>query len=106
MTVLTKAEKDSRIVERIFENRFGIADELNRLGADIKVKDRQAYITGSRSLCGHTVKASDLRQGAALVVAGMISKGYTTVTDISYIERGYEDIVRDLQGVGVQISYV
>jgi UDP-N-acetylglucosamine 1-carboxyvinyltransferase len=52
------------------------------------------------------VKASDLRQGAALVVAGMISKGYTTVTDISYIERGYEDIVRDLQGVGVQISYV
>jgi UDP-N-acetylglucosamine 1-carboxyvinyltransferase len=106
MTVLTKAEKDSRIVERIFENRFGIADELNRLGADIKVKDRQAYITGGRSLCGHTVKASDLRQGAALVVAGMISKGYTTVTDISYIERGYEDIVRDLQGVGVQISYV
>jgi UDP-N-acetylglucosamine 1-carboxyvinyltransferase len=52
------------------------------------------------------VKALDLRQGAALVVAGLCSKGYTTVTDIGYIERGYENIVRDLQNVGVDIAYV
>ncbi len=52
------------------------------------------------------MKATDLRQGAALVVAGLISKGYTTITDISYIERGYEDIVRDLHCLGVDIAYV
>lgn len=106
ITVLLKAVENSSVTETVFENRFGIVKELNRLNADIKVKNQTATIMGNRSLQGHTVKATDLRQGAALVIAGLISKGYTTVTDISFIERGYEDIVKDLQKVGAQISYI
>lgn len=106
LTVLLKAAQDSSVTETVFENRFSIVKELEKLNADVQVKEQRALIKGSVKLQGHTVKATDLRQGAALVVAGLISKGYTTVTDISYIERGYEDIVRDLQCVGVDITYI
>lgn len=106
ISVLSKADMDSKVTEGIFENRFGIVDELVKLGADISVKGRTVFVKGSKGLQGHTVKACDLRQGAALVVAGVISKGYTTITNIGYIERGYEDIVRDLQQLGVTITYV
>lgn len=106
LTVLLKAEQESSVTETIFENRFGITKELEKLGADIQIKGQTALLRGGAGLQGHTVKATDLRQGAALVVAGVISKGYTTVTDISYIERGYEDIVRDLRSVAVEIAYV
>lgn len=106
LTVLLKAEGNSSVEEKVFEKRLGIVNELKKLNADIRVKEHTAYIFGGNKLQGHTIKATDLRQGAALVVAGLISKGYTTVTNISYIERGYEDIVRDLQGVGVTITYV
>ena len=106
LTVLSKAKRDSSVEETVFENRFGIVSELEKLGAEITVKGQRAEIKGNAELQGHTVKAADLRQGAALVAAGLISKGYTTVTNISYIERGYEDIVRDLQCVGVDIAYI
>lgn len=106
MTVLTKACDDSSLTETVFEKRFHIVDELIKLGAVIEVDGQKAYIKGGSHMQGHTVKATDLRQGAALVVAGLLSRGFTTVTDISYIERGYEDIVRDLRGVGVQIDYI
>ncbi|MDE6433670.1 MAG: UDP-N-acetylglucosamine 1-carboxyvinyltransferase [Lachnospiraceae bacterium] len=106
MTVLVNALNDSRLTETIFENRFQIVTELVKLGASIEVTGDSANIKAGCRLQGHTVKATDLRQGAALVVAGLMSRGFTTVTDISYIERGYEDIVRDLQGVGVKIFYV
>ncbi|MDO5155696.1 MAG: UDP-N-acetylglucosamine 1-carboxyvinyltransferase [Eubacteriales bacterium] len=106
MTVLTKSEKDSSLMEHVFEKRLGIAQDLNQLGASIRVNGREAKIEGGNSLTGHTVRATDLRQGAALVVAGLMSKGYTTITDISHIERGYEDIVGDLRKVGADISYV
>lgn len=106
LTVLVKAEQDSSVMETVFENRFGIAEELEKLGARIQIKGQTAFLQGNAVLQGHTVRAKDLRQGAALVVAGLISSGYTTITDISFIQRGYEDIVRDLQGVGVEIAYV
>lgn len=106
LTVLLKAVQDSSVTETVFENRFSIVKELEKLNADVQVKEQRAFIKGNVKLQGHTVRATDLRQGAALVVAGLISKGYTTVTDISYIERGYEDIVRDLQCVGVDITYI
>lgn len=106
LTVLLKAEGRSSVTEKVFENRLGIVEELKKLNAEIKVKDRVAFIEGNVNLQGHTVRATDLRQGAALVIAGLICKGYTTITNISYIERGYEDIVRDLQGIGVAIAYV
>lgn len=106
MAVLAKAVQDSSVTETVFENRFSIVKELEKLNAKIQIKEQKALIKGNIKLQGHTVKATDLRQGAALVVAGLISKGYTTITDISYIERGYEDIVRDLHCVGVDIAYV
>lgn len=106
ITVLLRAGQDSSVTETVFENRFGIAKELAKLDAEIDIKGQTAFIKGNAKLQGHTVKAADLRQGAALVIAGLICKGYTTVTDISYIERGYEDIVRDLQSVGVEVTYV
>lgn len=106
LAVLLKSDRNSTITETVFENRFGIVKELEKLGADVQVKGQTAALQGNAALQGHTVKATDLRQGAALVAAGLISKGYTTVTDISYIQRGYEDIVRDLQCLGVEIAYV
>ncbi|MGN0155457.1 MAG: UDP-N-acetylglucosamine 1-carboxyvinyltransferase [Lachnospiraceae bacterium] len=106
VTVLLKAEADSSVTETVFENRFSIAGELEKLNAKIQIKNQKVMISGNGKLQGHTVRAKDLRQGAALVVAGLISRGYTTITDISYIERGYEDIVRDLQNVGVEITYI
>lgn len=106
MAVLVKALEDSMLTETVFENRFQIVKELEKLGAVIEVKDRDVFIKAGHRLQGHTVKSTDLRQGAALVAAGLVSHGFTTITDVSYIERGYEDIVRDLQGVGVMISYI
>lgn len=106
IAVLLKAGGNSSVTETVFENRFGIVKELAKLDAEIDIKGQTAFIKGNAKLQGHTVKAADLRQGAALVIAGLICKGYTTVTDISYIERGYEDIVRDLQNVGVEVMYV
>lgn len=106
LTVLLRADKDSSVTETVFENRFGIVKELVKLDAQIEIKGQTAFIKGNAKLQGHTVRAADLRHGAALVIAGLICKGYTTVTDISYIERGYEDIVRDLQNVGVEVTYV
>lgn len=106
LTVLLKASGESSVKETVFENRFGIVKELKKLDADIRLNGRTVFVKESARLQGHTVRATDLRQGAALVIAGLICKGYTTVTDISYIERGYEDIVRDLQNVGVEVTYV
>ncbi len=106
VSVLLKATETSSVMETIFENRFSIVSELKKLQADIRIKDKEIIIRGGTSLQGHTVKATDLRQGAALVAAGLISKGYTTITDTSYIERGYEDIVGDLGGLGATIKYI
>ena len=79
---------------------------MKRLGGRLSQKENCVYIHHSDCLHGHTVKATDLRQGAALVVAGVLCCGYTTVTDIGYIERGYEDIVRDLQNLHVNAEYI
>lgn len=106
ISVLLGAQGESSVTETVFDNRFGIVGELQKLEAAVEVVEQKAVIHGGGKLQGHTVKAADLRQGAALVVAGLMSKGYTTITNISYIQRGYEDIVKDLQNVGVQITYI
>lgn len=104
--VLLCAKGESKIMETVFEKRFSVVTELAKLEADIKIKDGVIVIRGGKPLHGHTVKAADLRQGAALVIAGLLSKGYTTITDIGYIERGYEDIVGDLKNLGAEIAYI
>lgn len=106
IAVLTKAAGQSSVTEKIFENRFSIVPELQKLGADIQVKGQTVIIHGGKKLQGHTLKATDLRQAAALVVAGILSSGYTTITDTIYIERGYEDIIKDLSNIGVEIAYI
>lgn len=106
VAVLTRAEGRSIVQETVFEKRLAIVPELLKLHANIETEEQNVIIRGGTALEGHTVKATDLRQGAALVIAGMLSKGYTTITDISYIERGYEDIVTDLKGLGIEIMYI
>lgn len=106
IAVLTKSEVVSRIEETIFENRLSIIKELTKLGAIFDVSDRVVRTRGDCRLFGNMLVATDLRQGAALVVAGMLSEGKTLVSNTMYIARGYENIVGDLQKLGANIEYV
>ena len=105
-TVLTLANGNSTVTESIFENRFKYVDELNRMGAIVKVEANAAFITGVGELQGAEVSAPDLRAGAALVIAGLSANGFTIVNDIVYVKRGYERFVEKLQGLGAVIKTV
>lgn len=104
--LLALSEGTSTITESIFENRFKYVDELNRMGSDIKVEGNTAIINGIAGLMGAQVTAPDLRAGAALVIAGLAADGITTVEDIVYILRGYEDFAAKLRGLGGIIDVV
>lgn len=101
--MLTVAKGTSIITENIFENRFKYTQELNRLGANIMVEGKTAIVKGKRRLYGATVKATDLRGGASLVLAGMVAKGVTNVKDIKYVQRGYERLEEKLSNLGAKI---
>ena len=103
---LTLAEGTSIVTESIFENRFKYADELSRMGANIKVEGNTAIIDGVEKLTGARVSAPDLRAGAALVIAGLAAEGFTVVDDIVYIQRGYENFEEKLRSLGAQIERV
>ena len=104
--VLGIAQGTSTVTESIFENRFKYVDELTRMGADINVESNIAIINGVKNYTGARVSAPDLRAGAALVIAGLSAEGITTVDDIYFIERGYEDFDKKLQSLGAQIEKV
>ena len=107
MAVLTRAEGCSCIEENIFENRFRIAEPLKGMGAEIVLKDgRHAVITGVEHLRGSRMEACELRGGAALVLAGLAAEGESFVTGQHFIERGYENICRDLRELGARIISV
>ena len=106
MALLTMAEGTGTINETVFENRFMHVDELCKMGADISYEDRTASITGGGGLHGAKVKATDLRAGAALVLAGLVAEGTTEVSQIYYIERGYEAFVEKMQSIGADIEYI
>ncbi|MGF7059330.1 UDP-N-acetylglucosamine 1-carboxyvinyltransferase [Brassicibacter mesophilus] len=107
MTVLlSKAEGTSIVTESLFEGRFKYVDELKRMGANIKVDGRTAVIEGITKLSAARVVATDLRAGAALVVAGLISDGITEVDDAYHIERGYENLESKLISLGAKIKRV
>lgn len=107
MTVcLALAEGTSVVTESIFENRFRYVDELSRMGGSVKVEGNVAVIDGVKKLTGATVNAPDLRAGAALVIAGLAAEGYTTVDEIGYIQRGYENFEEKLRGLGAVIEKV
>ena len=103
---LALAEGTSIVTESIFENRFKYVDELARMGGSIKVEGNTAIISGVKQLTGAQVNAPDLRAGAALVIAGLAADGYTTVDEIGYIQRGYENFEKKLQGLGAMIEKV
>lgn len=104
LAVASVAQGRSRIRETVFEERFATAEELKKMGADISIKEGTAYVTGSYPLAGGEVCAADLRGGAALVTAGLVSEGESCIRGYSHISRGYEDICRDLSAVGAAIS--
>jgi UDP-N-acetylglucosamine 1-carboxyvinyltransferase len=106
MALMTKANGTSLITETVFENRFMHADELKRMGADIRIEGRSAVVEGVKKIYGCPVKASDLRAGAALIIAGLIAEGETEISGVHHIDRGYENIVSKLQSVGAKIERV
>ena len=103
MAVLTVASGTSVFVETIFENRYKHAGELCRMGADIKIEGKVAVVRGVKKLYGANVRATDLRGGAALVVAGLAAEGKTRISDIVHIDRGYESIEQAFSALGAQI---
>lgn len=101
--MLTIAKGNSIIIENIFENRFRYVNELKRMGAKVSVEGKIAILKGVRRLSGTTVESTDLRGGAALVIAGLAAKGTTIVRKIEYILRGYEGLDKKLNKLGAKI---
>ena len=101
--VLCLAEGTSVVTEGVWDNRYRYVDEIRRMGAHIQVDGKIAVIEGVDKLTGAAVQACDLRAGAAMVIAGLAAQGTTEVDCVHFIERGYEDIVRKLSGVGADI---
>ena len=99
-TMLTIAEGESTVIEGVWDNRFRYIDELKKMGADVRVEGKRAIINGKDSLIPAVVNATDLRAGAAMVIAGLMAPGKTVVQNIEYIDRGYEDLVEKLMSLG------
>lgn len=106
MAYLATAEGTSIITENVFENRFAHSLELVRMGADIRIEGHHAVVRGVRRLQGAPVKGSDLRAGAALVVAALGAEGMSEVHDFHHCERGYEDFAGKLRGLGATVELV
>ncbi len=104
--LLSLAEGTSIINEGVWDNRFRYVDELRRMGADVQVDGKTAVIQGVPELTAAPVKAMDLRAGAAMVIAAMAARGVTEIEEIQYIERGYENLVTKLRGLGADIRRV
>ena len=103
MALLTVAKGPSVVIETVFENRFMHVAELNRMGANIKTEGNRAFIPGNTKLEGAQVIATDLRAGAALVLAGLAASGTTELSEIYHIERGYEKFISKFKGLGSTI---
>ncbi|CUH50027.1 UDP-N-acetylglucosamine 1-carboxyvinyltransferase [Ruegeria atlantica] len=106
MALMCTAEGTSVLEERIFENRFMHAPELVRMGANIEVHGGTATVTGVERLKGAPVMATDLRASVSLILAGMAAEGETTVSRVYHLDRGYEHVVRKLEGVGAKIERI
>lgn len=106
MAFTTIAKGTSTVMETVFENRFMHVDELKKMGAQIRIEERRAIVDGVPKLKGSEVRATDLRAGAALVCAGLAAEGVTKVTQLSHIDRGYDNLVGKLKGLGADIVRV
>ncbi|WP_221567321.1 UDP-N-acetylglucosamine 1-carboxyvinyltransferase [Alkalihalobacillus sp. TS-13] len=101
--LLTSTEGTSIVTDTIYSSRFKHIDELRRMGANVKVEGRSAIINGPTPLEGAKVKASDLRAGASLIVAGLMAKGITEISNLEHVDRGYENLVEKLKGLGAKV---
>jgi UDP-N-acetylglucosamine 1-carboxyvinyltransferase len=106
MALMALAEGDCVVTENVFENRFMFADEIGRMGADVRIDGHHALVRGVPMLSGAPVVSPDLRGGAALVLAGLVAEGKTIVTDIQHIDRGYEGFVEKLRALGADVERV
>lgn len=106
MAMMVIAAGRSKVTETVFENRFMHVVELNRMGAQISTEGRSAVIDGPCKLTGCDVRATDLRAGAAMILAGLVAEGTTCIGDIYHIDRGYENIVSKLKSLGADIARV
>lgn len=106
MALLLTANGTSKITETVFENRFMHVEEFKRMNADIFINGRSAMITGHDDLQGAGVKATDLRAGAALILAGLVSDGYTNVTELKHLDRGYVDFHGKLKTLGADVERI
>ena len=104
MTLMSLADGASVITENVFENRFMFADEIARMGADIRIESHHALVQGVEALSGAPVVSPDLRGGAALVLAGLVADGETRIAGLHHIDRGYEDFCTKLQSLGADIE--
>ena len=105
-TVLSLAEGTSLVTESVWNNRYRSVDELKRMGAKIQVDDKTAVVEGVEKLTGAPIQACDLRAGAALVIAALAAQGVSEIMGVQYIERGYENIIGKLKGIGADIRTV
>ncbi len=103
MALMSLANGSSRITETVFENRFMHVEELNKMGANIRVEGNTAIISGVNKLHGANVNATDLRAGAAMIIAGLVAEGTTVLGEVDHVYRGYENFVEKLRGVGAVI---
>ena len=104
VAMLSVADGVGIVTENLYPGRFRYVEELQRLGADIRADGHHAVVRGVPHLSGAPVKATDIRAGAALVVAGLVAEGSTTVSGVEHIDRGYDDIVGRLSALGASIS--
>ena len=104
MSLMSVSEGTGVVIETIFENRFMQVPELLRMGANIKIDGRTAIVDGTKRLSGAKVHATDLRAGAALVIAALGAQGETEIDDIEHIERGYENFEKKLSKIGINIK--
>ncbi|MEE0946026.1 MAG: UDP-N-acetylglucosamine 1-carboxyvinyltransferase [Acutalibacteraceae bacterium] len=105
-TLLSVAEGESVVIEAVWDNRFKYIEELKKMGAQVRIEGKRAIITGVEELKPAFVSSTDLRAGAAMVIAGLMTKGKTTVGNIVYIDRGYEKLVEKLTALGADIERV
>lgn len=104
LVLLSQAAGTSMLTENVFDGRFSIISELNRMGADIGLEGHHAIVRGARGLRGAEVRATDLRAGAALVLAGLVAEGETVVLDAHHVDRGYADFAGRLRALGADIE--
>ncbi|MFZ8998834.1 MAG: UDP-N-acetylglucosamine 1-carboxyvinyltransferase, partial [Ilumatobacteraceae bacterium] len=105
ITMLSVAEGTGIVTENLYPGRFRYVEELQRLGADVRMTGHHAVVRGVDRLIGTDVRAHDIRAGAAMVVAGLAAEGTTTITGVHHIDRGYDDLVGRLRSVGADIEH-